>query len=362
MPSLLVITEKHTEMFRYCLKYVLAPLVLAACAGMAEAREWVTDILGAPFEMSYIDQGTDYSGPVRSTAVRLTGSGAAGNAGALYVHGFNDYFFQKEMAAEFAGHGYAFYAVDLRKYGRSLMPGQKPFQVRDLREYFADIDSALNVMRDDGVERIVLCGHSTGGLITTLYMRYRATPDIKALVLNSPFLDWNQSKLQERILVPVVRTLSPFMRNLPIPQSESTEYSHSLLKRYGGEWEYDTCLKFTVSPPVDPAWIAAIDEAQDVVQNAPRLTVPVLVLHSDRTLQPGDTPGTASHSDAVLDVTDIDYYGRRLGYNVTVATVHGGVHDLLLSAPAVREALYTYLFSWLWGTCPPVRLPGASAE
>ncbi|GAA3180448.1 hypothetical protein GCM10020255_074200 [Rhodococcus baikonurensis] len=41
----------------------------------------------------------------------------------LYVHGFTDYFFQKHLAEHFAEQGYAFFALDLRKCGRSSSRG-----------------------------------------------------------------------------------------------------------------------------------------------------------------------------------------------------------------------------------------------
>jgi len=50
------------------------------------------------------------------------------------------------MAEMFASNGYNFYAVDLRKYGRSLIAGQKMFQVRRLDEYFADINATIKIM------------------------------------------------------------------------------------------------------------------------------------------------------------------------------------------------------------------------
>lgn len=328
-------------------------LLGAAVSALLYGAAWQTDVLGEPFEMRYVEQADDYAGPVRSTVVRLKASQAQG-VGALYVHGFNDYFFQAEEAGEFAAHGYDFYAVDLRKYGRSLLPGQRRFQARDLREYFADIDSALAVMREDGIRDVVLVGHSTGGLITSLYMAGHPAPEIRCLVLNSPFLDWNQSKVQERILIPAVRTMAPLMPNLDIPQGNSRVYSNSLLRGHGGEWDFDTTWKLPVSPPVEASWIAAIDEAHDVVQRAPDIRVPVLVMHSDAS---GKTAAEASHTDVVLDVTDIARYGRGLGPAVTVVTVPGGMHDLALSAPAVRAAMYDYLFAWLWGVCPPLVLP-----
>lgn len=335
-------------------------LLCGLAALLCVAGAWQPDVLGDGFTMRYIDQGTDYSGPVRSTVIRLQ-SPCAGDAAVLYVHGFNDYFFQDEMARRIADSCYNFYAVDLRKYGRSLMPGQTLFQVHDIMEYMADIDSAVSLMKEAGISRIALMGHSTGGLIASVYMARCADPAIKALILNSPFLDWNQSKLQEKFLIPAMRTMSPLMKGLKIPQGGSTAYSHSLLSRYNGEWDYDTTWKMIQSPPVEASWIAAIDAAHDIVQRDPRIMVPILLMHSDSTLQARDAADAASRKDAVLDVKDISRYGRQLGPYVTEVTIPGGLHDLALSAPPVREAFYRALFRFLERVMPP-RLPAVESD
>ncbi len=337
------------KMLRYFILLAALHVGSAVLAG-----GWQPDVLGQGFEMRYVDQGVDYSGHVRSTIVRLKSPCAAG-VGVLYVHGFNDYFFQADMAREFTDRCYDFYAVDLRKYGRSIMDGQQKFQVRDLREYFADIDSAVVQMQADGIRRIVLMGHSTGGLITSLYMSGNPAQAICAMILNSPFLDWNQSKLQERILIPAVRSISGIAGSMKIPQGGGDGYARSLLRRFGGEWDYNTDWKLIHSPAVEAAWIAAIDDAHDVVQNDPRIAVPILLMHSDRSY--GHAEGAEyGNSDAVLDVEDISRYGRRLGFSVTELTVRGGLHDLALSAPAVRQAMYCYMFGWL-AKVAPANLP-----
>lgn len=41
----------------------------------------------------------------------------------LYVHGWNDYFFQTHLADYWNRRGFDFYAIDLRRYGRNLRPG-----------------------------------------------------------------------------------------------------------------------------------------------------------------------------------------------------------------------------------------------
>ena len=330
----------------YMKKIFIAALCVACTFVGLQARVWEPDVLGDGYEMSYVDQGSDYSGSVRSTVVRKL-SPCGGNRGVLYVHGFNDYFFQKEMGDMFVDSCYNFYAVDLRKYGRSIMRGQKKFQVRDMHEYFADIDSALSCMKRDGIEEVILMGHSTGGLTTALYMNESPDPSIKALILNSPFLDWNQSSFQEKLLIPVVDTFGGIFPDMAISQGDSRGYSESLLKRYGGEWEYNTDWKLEVSPDVDTGWIRAIDLAQGILQNDPHIGGPVLLMHSDRSVKEGDPSATYGEADAVLDVEDISRYGHRLGIMVTEITVNGGLHDLVLSRQEVREALYEYMFGWL---------------
>ena len=56
-----------------------------------------------------------------------------------------DYFFQTEMAEQFNAQGY-FYALDLRKYGRSKLPHQIFYNVLDLNEYDAEITQALEII------------------------------------------------------------------------------------------------------------------------------------------------------------------------------------------------------------------------
>lgn len=108
------------------LSLLLAPLLLS----------WVADpLLGkSGYEVETVNQPDDYSGKVVSTVIRRLPEGKKPRKAVLYVHGYNDYFFQDSMGREFNDSGYGFYAVDLRKYGRSLLPGQHRYEVRDMAE------------------------------------------------------------------------------------------------------------------------------------------------------------------------------------------------------------------------------------
>jgi len=129
---------------------------------------WQPDRLLAGFEALELAAPDDYEGRVVATLVRLPVAAAPQGAvrgTVLYVHGFIDYFFQRHMSERFAAEGYAFYALDLRKHGRSLLPHQHPCFCKDLSEYYDDISRALAEIGAD----VLLAGHSTGGLICSLY-------------------------------------------------------------------------------------------------------------------------------------------------------------------------------------------------
>jgi alpha-beta hydrolase superfamily lysophospholipase len=319
---------------------MLAPVMMA----------WVTDpLLGRNgYVVETINHPDDYAGKVVSSVVRLLPDGKRPKRAVLYVHGYNDYFFQEEMGREFNDSGYAFYAVDLRKYGRSLLPEQRRYEARDLSEYFADIDSAISRIRRDSISEIVLMGHSTGGLITSLYMEDSPAPEIKALILNSPFLDWNFTGIMRNILIPMVATTGKWFPNLSFSQGDDPTYGESLLKSKHGEWEYDTTLKLIHPAPITAGWVRAIDQGhKQLIENGKAINVPIYLMHSRRSVSTEGWTPEANRGDAVLNVDSIAARGRRLGPDVTEAIVTDGLHDLLLSRPAVRRAVYDAIFRFL---------------
>lgn len=264
----------------------------------------------------------------------------------MYVHGFSDYFIQKEMAEMFAGNGYNFYAVDLRKYGRSLLPEQKMFQVRDLHEYFADIDSAIEVMESDGNMEIILLGHSTGGLITSLYMSETPASMIKALILNSPFLDWNLPAAIRHIAMPIVYALGKIMPNVRLRQKPDTKYAETLSIEHGGEWNYRKEWKPDILPDPDMGWARAIHTGQRKLRRS-TIDVPVLLMRSSDSVRSGDSKEKYYRADAILDVDAISKHGKNLGKDVTEVCFTGGLHDLALSKKEIRQQMYKTMLEWL---------------
>ncbi|MEZ4265713.1 MAG: alpha/beta hydrolase [Myxococcota bacterium] len=147
-------------------------------------------ILGHGFVRETIPLTPDERAPAVATLVYRP-QGPAPRGAFLYVHGYNDYFFQTWFALRMEALGFAFYALDLRRYGRSLRPGDIAAYTRDLAVYDEELDAAIwRIRHRDGQGRVCLVGHSTGGLIVSLYAhRRRREGLVTRLVLNAPFLD-----------------------------------------------------------------------------------------------------------------------------------------------------------------------------
>lgn len=306
---------------------------------------WHADILPG-YEARYVNQGMAFDGPCRSTIVRKLSPTPTKKA-YLYIHGFNDYFFQSDMGERVVDSGYNFYAVDLRRYGRSREPWQFPYNIRDQKEYFADIDSALSQIRRDGNTDITLTGHSTGGLTVILYGAERgAECGVNRIVTDSPFLEWNYNAFYRNFLVPVVGGLGKMFPNGKIKQGHCDGYGYSLLRQYHGEWEYNTDWKMVYSPPVTMSWVRAIDKAQGAVRKkAKNLTVPVLVMHSSRKIDGCNWDPDFQTGDCVLDPFMIEKRGREIG--AQTCEIDSGLHDLILSRKPVRDAAYDSIFRFI---------------
>jgi alpha-beta hydrolase superfamily lysophospholipase len=287
-------------------------------------QTWQPDRVLPGFEALELDFAADYDGPVVATLVRLP-AGDTPRGPVLYVHGFSDYFFQRHMAERFAAEGYAFYALDLRKYGRSIRPHQHANFCKSVTEYYADITAAIDAIGAP----VLLAAHSTGGLICSLYAHEgERRSELQALWLNSPFFDWNMPewrKIQLHLATAIGRYY-PFLND---PKAFRPDYTRALR----AEWEFDTRLKPEYGFPLYYGWLGAICDAFDKLHRGLAVRCPVLSMHSDE-------------ADVVLDWKHIARWSRVLGREVTVLAFPGAVHDLVCSPPRIREEVFTQLFAW----------------
>jgi alpha-beta hydrolase superfamily lysophospholipase len=312
-----------------------------------------TDILGGQFLRRTIELGSDDEGPVVATLVSRKADTPTGRA-VLYVHGYVDYFFQEHLADFYVTRGFDFYALDLRKYGRSLLSHQTPNFVRSMGEYFPELDEAARIIRDeDGHDRLLVNAHSTGGLITALWAhRVRDAGVVDGLFMNSPFFEINVPAVQRRTVGPAVDALARVRPYAQVRGSVSMVYGHSLHSDHHGEWTYNLAWKPLESFPVRAAWLAAIRSAQARLHQGLSIPVPVLVACSARSYRGTSWTEAAMRADSVLDVEHIAHYSSRLGSHVTIVRIDGGLHDLTLSAAPVRARVFEELERWIGAYLP----------
>lgn len=312
---------------------------------------WTSDILGSEFEQTTITLKNDYAGEVVATLVRKSCDQSADRA-ILYIHGFNDYFFQKEMADKFNGQGLNFYALDIRRYGRSFRSHQKFNDIRNLKSYYEEIMAAIEIIKKEGNSRIILMGHSTGGLIATLFAKdYSDKGYINGVILNSPFYDFNMSSLVLGKLIPVGATIGKVFPSIQIDGALSEEYGESLHKDYDGEWDYNLNWKPCIPPPIALGWLRAIREGHKELRQPFAIVEPVLVLHSTATVTNKFDKKQMHTMDAVLSVADIDRVARNIEGDVDIVPIKDGIHDLILSRKDVREKVYQIMKEWIAEKC-----------
>jgi alpha-beta hydrolase superfamily lysophospholipase len=307
----------------------------------------VPDVLGPAWVARTIALPPDDEGEVVATLVTSADAPRRERA-VLYVHGFVDYFFQAEHARHWMEHGYDFYALDLRKYGRSLRPNQTPNDVRDLRTYGAEIGAAVRFVRAShpgpGI-RVVLLGHSAGGLIGSLWAHGHPKA-VDALVLNSPWFEVRGSWFRRAVVARVAEILAGVAPTFPVG-SIDPHYGRAIHAATGGAWDYDLTWKPHEGFPARAGWARAIRQGQRRVQQGLDIQVPVLVCASARNGPTNRVSPALADSDCVLDVHHMERYAPGLGADVTIVRIDGGIHDLALSAPAARQAYEDAVFGWL---------------
>ncbi|WP_053383062.1 alpha/beta hydrolase [Leucobacter celer] len=327
--------------------------------------EWRGDVLGSGFECTDIDLGADEEGPLVATLVRslparrplldrlLGWERTLENVDVLYVHGWSDYFFQRELAAFWTQRGARFFALDLRKYGRSLREGQTAGYIEDLDDYHEEIDRALEVMEEErpaGARRLVLLGHSTGGLVLSLWAdTHPGRAD--ALVLNSPWLEFQLASAGRQVLMPLINLSARFNPREVAPQLDYGFYTRAQ-REVGPQDELalvDAAWRPERTHAVLNGWLRAILDGHARVNRGLDIGAPIEVLLSARFAIPMKWSEDLTSADTVLDVDEVAKAALKLGSTVTVERIDGALHDVFLSREGARREAYARLERWLLG-------------
>lgn len=311
--------------------------------------DWKPDDELAGYDQLTIDLpgAATYQGePSEVVATLVRRDPATRSRAVLYLHGWNDYYFHTHVADELVAAGYDFYALELRRYGRSLRNRQLAGFVTDMTDYFVELDAALELIKAEGHDEVVFYGHSTGGLIGALWANARQGA-LRALVLNSPWLEIQGSAVLRPALSPVVSAAGNLSPTAVMPMAENGFYKRTINADEDGLWRYNLAWKGDKAFLVRAGWMAAILRAQGKVAAGLKIDCPVLVATSHRSDFRTRWSEELLRTDIVLDVERIRERALDLGPLVTLLQVDGGLHDLSLSFPEPRAEFFLQMRRWL---------------
>jgi alpha-beta hydrolase superfamily lysophospholipase len=301
------------------------------------------DFLGPPYTSETLRLRPDNEGEVVATLVHRPTARTRRRA-VLHVHGFADYFFQTVTADWWVERGYDFYALDLRKYGRSLLPHQSPNFVTDLTTYDEELALAYAAVTAEHDE-VVISAHSTGGLIVALWLDRLRPKEVVGVALNSPWLEMNNGLLTRTLGTQVIDVVGRLEPKRVIPRTVTGMYAKSLHRDHSGEWDFNLEWKPLMSFEVYAGWLRAIRRAHARLHRGLDLRMPVLVQSSTRSAHEA-TLEDAQSADIVLDVDQIRRWTPALGRHVTLAQTEGATHDVTLSPEPARTAVFAELERW----------------
>ncbi|AYD89212.1 hypothetical protein D5R93_02510 [Actinomyces lilanjuaniae] len=212
---------------------------------------------------------------------------------------------------------------------------------------------------------MVLNGHSTGGLTAALWA-HRHPGVLSGLALTSPWLETWGGHPTRTLGRPVIRTLARVSPRMELPTGTispsdvfyvadgwNDERDGALpdpswaQDPYATGWDLNPAWVLRPWAPVRPGWLLAVLDGQARVAQGLDIDCPVLLMASARSrVSLGWTP-QARHADTIIDAQAAARNSVRLGNLVTITRFAGGVHDLTLSEPPVRERVFSTLGRWL---------------
>jgi alpha-beta hydrolase superfamily lysophospholipase len=264
----------------------------------------------------------------------------------LYLPGFSDTFFHDHVCQAVTELGWQFWVLEPHRWGRAISPGIPPYHCQDLAEFDEDILLCLREMKEQGVTRFVLLGHSTGGLLAwdwTVRSPDRASqPHLIGAVFNSPFLDFNLPPGLRGMLKPLLPIAGRLFPTASVRGGLTRHYGDSIHAGQKGEWNFDLKIKPIPAHPTTFGFLWAVAKAQGRLR---RLPVPSLILTSDRSWNGAKWSEEAHTSDAVLNVVDMARVAGTL--ETPLLQIPGARHDVFLSQLPVRLSALSLLREFL---------------
>ena len=257
----------------------------------------------------------------------------------IWIHGFNDVYYQYNHGEYFLEKGYDIYAITLRRYYNNYYK----FYSNNLDEFIEDIDNNIKYVLANNYNNIVLYGHSFGGLLSVLYFKkglYRSL--INKLILNSPFFDFFESKLMKFLLNYPIYYLGYLFPKLKLTENKKLcdPYAMDILNRY---YFNDEVKNINYSDKYAGFIYTLVDNFKLIHNKEININIPILVLCSDKSYK----NSKIYKHDSVLDVEDIKKYSNYIGSNVKIEIIEDAIHDVLVSDKHITDKAMAKIFNFL---------------
>jgi acylglycerol lipase len=245
------------------------------------------------------------------------------------VHGYGDHGGRYAWLGEdMVVRGYGLYTYDLRGHGHSS--GRRG-QVGAFEEYLQDTEVFLDeVRRAQPGKPVFLLGHSLGGLVCARLAELRP-PDVRGLILSSPFLQLAEVVPPSRVIG--AKVLAKVWPNRDIGNTvRASQLSHD-------DAVVEAYVTDRLVHHVAPArWAAEMLSAQDATMaDSVRVTLPLLVLY-----------GT---EDRVVDVAFIEaLYERAEAEDKSILRYEGFYHECFNETG--RAQVFDDFAAWIGARLP----------
>lgn len=240
----------------------------------------------------------------------------------ILIHGFNSHSgYMSWPAEQFAGAGFAAYALDHR--GRGKSEGER-FYVEKFSDWLEDVDKLVGIARSEnpGVP-VYMLGHSVGGVIASSYA-FEHQAEIAGLICESWAFDVGLPNLVQ-LAFEGVGYLAP---HLPLYSLKNEIFSR----------DPDVVAQMNSDPLIanekEPAETASevLKAAARLKENMPNLNVPVFIIHG-------------TDDKATLPRGSQYFYDNVGSTDKTLKLYEGGYHDLLNDID--KETVMADILAWI---------------
>lgn len=240
----------------------------------------------------------------------------------ILVHGFNAHSgYMVWPAEQFTSNGFACYALDHR--GRGNSEGER-FYVEEFADYLGDLDTLVNVARDENPGLpVYMIGHSAGGVIATSYV-YEHQDEIAGLICHSFAFDVGLPHLIQLALEGVGKLL-PHVHVFSLNNADFSRDPEAV------ERMNNDPLIHKESQPAETARVLLL-AAQALKEHMPNFKVPVLIIHG-------------SEDKATRPAGSQYFYDHAGSADKTLRIYEGHFHDLL--ADMDKEKVMADILAWL---------------